>query len=101
VAQINWTKQALSDLEAIGDYIARDSPPIAQVFVNRIINSVIRLESFPLSGRIVPEAGRESIREVIFRSYRIVYSLEGDAVYILTIFHASKSLVNSDDINNS
>ena len=32
MAQINWTKQALADLEAIGDYIARDSPAIAQVF---------------------------------------------------------------------
>jgi toxin ParE1/3/4 len=99
MAQINWTKQALGDLEAVGDYIARDSPAIAQVFVNRIINSIVRLESFPFSGRIVPESGRESIREVIFRNYRIVYSLENDTIYILTIFHASKSLVNlTDDI---
>ena len=97
MAQINWTKQALRDLEAIGDYIARDSPAIAQVFVNRIINSVIRLESFPLSGRIVPESRRESIREVIFRNYRIVYSLESDTIYILTVFHASQSLTNSSD----
>ena len=66
MAQINWTKQALSDLEAIGDYIARDSPAIAQVFVNRIISSIVRLETFPFSGRIVPESGRESIREVIY-----------------------------------
>ena len=97
MAQINWTKQALSDLEAIGDYIARDSPAIAQLFVNRIINSVIRLESFPLSGRIVPESRRESIREVIFRNYRIVYSLEDDKIYILTIFHASKLPTNLID----
>jgi addiction module RelE/StbE family toxin len=100
MAQINWTKQALSDLEAIGDYIARDSPAIAQLFVNRIINSVIRLESFPQSGRIVPEAKRETIREVIFRNYRIVYSLEDETIYILTIFHASKLATNLiDDIN--
>ena len=97
MAQINWTKQALSDLEAIGDYIARDSPAIAQVFVNRIISSIVRLETFPSSGRIVPESGRESIREVIFRNYRIVYSLESDTIYILTVFHASKSLTNSSD----
>jgi toxin ParE1/3/4 len=97
MAQINWTKQALGDLEAIGDYIARDSPAIAQVFVDRIINSIVRLESFPLSGRTVPESERESIREIIFRNYRIVYSLENDTIYILTIFHASKSLINLTD----
>ncbi|PZU94375.1 MAG: type II toxin-antitoxin system RelE/ParE family toxin [Pseudanabaena sp.] len=93
MAQINWTKQALADLEAIGDYIARDSPAIAQIFVDRIVNSIVRLESLPLSGRIVPESERESIREVIFRNYRIVYSLEDETIYILTIFHASKSLI--------
>lgn len=100
MAQINWTKQAIGDLEAIGDYIARDSPAIAQVFVNRIISVIVRLEAFPLSGRVVPESGRESIREIIFRNYRIVYSLDKDDVYILTIFHASKALVNlNDDIS--
>ena len=99
MAQINWTKQAINDLEAIGDFIARDSSAIAQVFVDRIINSIVRLEAFPLSGRVVPEVGRESIREVIFRNYRIVYSLENDIIHILTIFHASKALTNLiDDI---
>ncbi|MFZ4729078.1 MAG: type II toxin-antitoxin system RelE/ParE family toxin [Pseudanabaena sp.] len=41
------------------------------------------------------------MREVIFRNYRIVYSLENDTIYILTIFHASKLLTNLiDDINS-
>jgi len=31
MAQINWTKQALQDLEAIGDYIARDTPEIQKL----------------------------------------------------------------------
>jgi addiction module RelE/StbE family toxin len=100
MAQINWTQQALGDLQAIGDYIARDSPTIAQVFVNRIISAIVRLETFPLSGRVVPESGRESIREIIFRNYRIVYSFDQDDIFILTIFHASKSLTDlSDDIS--
>ena len=40
MAQINWTKQALSDLEAIGDYIVRDSPAIAQVLAIAIKNCI-------------------------------------------------------------
>lgn len=34
MAQLRWTSQALADLEAVGDFIARDAP-FAQVFVDR------------------------------------------------------------------
>jgi toxin ParE1/3/4 len=37
MAEINWTKQSLEDLETIGDYIARDSPEIAQVFLTAFL----------------------------------------------------------------
>ncbi|WP_202895530.1 type II toxin-antitoxin system RelE/ParE family toxin [Iningainema tapete] len=33
MALVNWTSQVLDDLEAIGDFIARDSPSFAQLFV--------------------------------------------------------------------
>ncbi len=96
MAQINWTNQALADLEAIGNFIARDSPSFAQVFVNRVFSSVERLENFPYSGRIVPEIGQDNIREIIFGSYRIVYLVNSDRVNILTIFHSSRQLKTSD-----
>jgi plasmid stabilization system protein ParE len=96
MAQIRWTVQALADLEAIGDFIARDAPSFAQVFVDRIFEVVERLEVFPRSGRIVPEFAQEDIREIIFGSYRIVYLLNGDRVSILTVFHSSRQLILSD-----
>lgn len=92
MAEINWTKQSVRDLEAIGDYISRDSPKIAQIFVNRILDNVMRLEAFPLSGRVVPEISQENIREIVFRNYRIVYIMDDEVIHILTIFHASKLL---------
>jgi len=92
MASINWTKQALADLESVGDYIARDAPEIAQIFVNRILDAINLLETFPLSGRVVPEIGQNNIREVIFRSYRIVYIVNLDTINILTVFHGSRSI---------
>ncbi|MEH2412091.1 type II toxin-antitoxin system RelE/ParE family toxin [Nostoc sp.] len=74
MARVSWTSQALNDLEAIGDFIARDAPNFAQAFVNRVFQSVERLEQFPCSGRVVPEIAQEDIREIIFGNYRIVYS---------------------------
>lgn len=88
--------QALADLEAIGDFIARDAPSFAQIFVNRVFQSVKRLENFPYSGRLVPEISQDNIREIIFGSYRIVYLVNNEEVNILTIFHSSRQLKQSD-----
>jgi len=96
VARVRWSNQALADLEAIGDFIARDAPSVAQVFVERVFTAVKRLEAFPRSGRIVPEISQEDIREIIFGSYRIVYVVSDDEVNILTVFHAAWLLRPSD-----
>jgi len=45
-------------------------------------------------GRVVPEFQREHLREVIFENYRIIYSIEPDAVYILTVLHASMDVAS-------
>lgn len=45
-------------------------------------------------GRIVPEVGDESIREILYRSYCIVCVIDqaADEVEVLTIFHSSRQL---------
>jgi len=43
VVRINWTSQALDDLEAIWEFIARDAPRYAQLFANRIFEVVEQL----------------------------------------------------------
>jgi toxin ParE1/3/4 len=80
----------------MGDFIARDAPSVAQVFVERVFAAIMRLEAFPRSGRIVPEIGQEDIREIIFGSYRIVYAVSEEEVNILTVFHAARLLRPSD-----
>jgi plasmid stabilization system protein ParE len=39
---------------------------------------------------VVPEFGRESLREIVLGDYRIVYRLESEAAIILTVFHSSR-----------
>jgi addiction module RelE/StbE family toxin len=101
VAQVRWTAQALADLEAIGDFIARDASSFAQVFVDRVFEAVKRLEAFPRSGRVVPEIDREDIREIIFGSYRIVYLVSKDEISILTVFHSARLLKPFDIATDS
>jgi len=92
VTRIEWSPQAIRDLEAIRAYIAQDSPRYAGLQVERIVGVVERLSLFPESGRVVPELANPSIREVIVRPYRVVYRLKEGRVEIATVFRASRLL---------
>ena len=89
--RVTWTQSALDDLEGIRDYIARDSVYYAEKFVDGAFSAVGRLEKSPESGRIVPERNNQSIREVIYGSYRIIYKLVNRKVYIVTIVHSRRN----------
>jgi plasmid stabilization system protein ParE len=43
MAQLNWTEPALSDLDAIADYIALDKPGAAKAFVQRVFSHIAQL----------------------------------------------------------
>lgn len=45
-----------------------------------------------MAGRRVPELMREDLREILVRSYRIVYRVDGEFVWILTIFEGHRLL---------
>jgi toxin ParE1/3/4 len=82
VTPIIWSPQAIRDVESIRAFIAQDSPSYAELVARRLIAATERLQSFPESGRVVPERQDSVIREVIVRPYRIVYRFRGDVVEI-------------------
>ena len=93
MAHLNWTEQALADLICIREYISKDSARIASIHIRRIKEKARLLKELPELGRIVPETNNESIRELIFGNYRIIYRLKDrDKIDILTVFHSSRNL---------
>jgi hypothetical protein len=95
---INWTLRAQAALDGIYEHIHQDAPFYAERFVQQVIDSVDRLEIFPLSGRCVPEAGRDDIREIIFQSYRVIYWFINDnRIDILSVLHGSRDLSNPEN----
>lgn len=65
--------------------------------MTELFDTVERLSDFPESGRIVPEMGIRRIREIIYGSYRVIYSLK-DKVEILTVRHGSQ-IIRLNEIN--
>jgi addiction module RelE/StbE family toxin len=92
MAQVEWTPQALDDLDAICLFIARDAPQVAAVFADRAFRATDRLANYPRSGRIVPELAVENIREIILGNYRLIYRIRQDQVQVVTVHHAARRL---------
>ncbi len=90
MARVIWSPSALQDVDAIAEYISRDSPDHAALFVERLFDLTDRLVEFPFSGRAIPEVENENSREIIHGSYRIMYLIEGDEVWITGIVHGAK-----------
>jgi len=90
--KIEWTEPAAADLENIRDYIAKDSRFYALRFVERVFEILEKLIVFPNSGRVVPEAEDDSIREILFYSYRIMYRVRGERIVILAIIHGARDV---------
>jgi len=86
VTTVQWTAQAGDDLAAIFAYIAQDSEHYAALTVRQLIAAVGHLRQHPEIGRVVPELNRRDVREVLWRSYRIVYQFlaERDEARVLT-----------------
>ena len=88
--EVVWSPQAIADVESIRDYISRDSPHFGSLVAQRIVDAVERLRDFPQSGRIVPEFGEPTLREILWRDYRIVYRSSRKAVEVVTVFHGAR-----------
>ena len=87
---LRWTEQAVEDIRAIREFIGRDSPRYGGLVAERLVAATGRIELFPRSGRIVPELGRQDLREIIVGEYRLVYRVEPEAAVLLTVFRSSR-----------
>jgi len=90
--KVRWTTYAIEDVRAIRNHISRDSEHFAGIVVDRIFARVTQLETFPESGQMVPEYGRDDIREVLLHSYRIIHHIFPDHVRVITVVHGSVTL---------
>jgi len=95
VARVRWTPQSVNDIEQIAEYIAKDSHVYASIQTERFFEAVTILEEQIRSGRIVPEIGDDTIREIIVGYYRIIYRVVDDhQADILTVHHSRRNPEN-------
>ena len=92
--RIVWLTKANNDLIDIYNYISKDSIYYAMKTVNEIINKVEILRIFPYSGRILNDIVNEEYRELIYKSYRIIYKIKISTIYIHRAWHSAREISN-------
>ncbi len=92
MAEVIWTEPALSDLEAIADYIALDNPVAAAELVKRVLEHVGQLSEHPRSGSTLPELPGWRYRQLIEPSCRAIYRQEQDLVFNLHVVRSERRL---------
>ena len=86
---VHLTAEAESDLEAIGDYIARDNPARAISFIRELRARCLELADFPRSFPLVPRYERHEVRHRVHRNYLIFYRIEAARVSVIHILHGA------------
>ena len=91
MGQVIWAPSALKDIDAIVQYIERDSIDQASLFVSRVIEMTDQLEDFPKSGRVIPEIYNDNCRELIYGAYRIMYRIVKGEIWITGVIHGARN----------
>ncbi len=92
MAEVVWTEPALSDLDAIADYVALENPDAARELVQRIFQHVGQLAEHPKSGSKPQELRGWRYRQIVEPPCRVFYREDSDCVYILYVMRAERLL---------
>ena len=86
--RVLWTPEAQQDRTDIWDYIALDNPSAAVGMDELFSAAAARLAEHPELGRTGSVAGTRE--PVPHESYRLVYEIELDTVWILALVHTAR-----------
>ena len=94
--RVHVTASAEADIANIIDYIAgHDSTEAAEHVLDKLEELCLSLELNPSRGNIPAELARISVRnyrQIHFKPYRIVFSIEGSIVYVQCVLDGRRDL---------
>ena len=92
--KVEWSEEALEDIESIATYIEKDSPTYAKSVVSKFFEKAEILQEFSELGRKVPEFNDVNIREIFVYSYRLIYQLSEENILFVAVVHGKRLLEN-------
>ena len=82
-------------IQEIVKYISQDSLYYAKKTKDAIYDKIKILSFMPYIGRKIPEYNRDNMREIIYKSYRIMYEImdSEQEIHIQNIIHGKQSFI--------
>ena len=94
--KIVWTERASGDIEAIVRYIARRDANAAGRIGLGIYDRVQILQQNPEAGSILDELRAGGWRKLIFRQWKIIYSIRDEVIVIGRVWPAAMGEADLD-----
>lgn len=88
--RVDWSQQAVRNLNDVLEYVAQASPRGAASIARSALALGDSLATLADRGRVVPEIGREDVREVFAFRYRLMYRIEPERVVVVAFIHGAR-----------
>jgi len=90
--RVVFTELAVEDLEGISQYIQQDDPEAAKRLCRGLYDLAMSVGRNPFIGRMTPEYGDATIRDIVRGRYRIVYAVDTstETVQIIRFWHGAR-----------
>jgi addiction module RelE/StbE family toxin len=90
--QVIWTDEAIADLRQLVAFIAHDNPAAAVKLGEELTRKSMLPAEHPCLGRRLRKPKRDTLRELIVRSYRLIYEIDDQArtVRVRVLWHGAR-----------
>lgn len=92
---LEWSPDAVDDLDLIWDIIAQDDVDAADVFIDRLRDEARDICRIPKKGHIITEFENENFREVYFKGYTIVYEIREEYILIHEVYNQKRIFIRA------
>ena len=93
--KLEWSPDALEDLDVIWMYIAEDSVERSSTFVEELQAQARKLIDAPRTGVVIPEINDEMFREKYYKGYTIVYEIRPDAIRVHEVYNQHRIFIRT------
>src|SRR4051794_1749678 len=97
-----FVQRARTDLSLIVSFVARKANlDIAECVGMQLIDKALSIRTLQERGRIVPEIKSATIRDIVLKTYRIVYRIRGQMVEVVPFWHTARGTpeIDSDEFS--
>ncbi len=98
--RVEITEPAQQNIQEAYDWLSAESARAATAWIDGLLESIESLETFPLRCPLAPESTDhpEEIRQILYNSYRILFSVRKLKVLVLHVRHSSRDRAGTEEL---